>query len=64
MNKTIGTDLQICVSSGRCKEPQEPSKVESALSEGFARNITVTLNSSDDFPYVTLNKVSVTTANN
>lgn len=62
VNGTIGTDLQICASSTLCKTPQESSKLTFARSEGLATDVTITLNSSDDIAYVTLDKVSVTTS--
>lgn len=63
VNRTVGTDLQICASSTQCKNPQESSKLTFARSEGLATEVTITLNSSDDIAYVTLDKVSITTAN-
>lgn len=63
VSRTIGTDLQICASSTLCKNPQESSKLTFARSEGVSTDIIITLNSADDIAYVTLDKVSVTTAN-
>lgn len=62
VNGTVGSDLQLCVSSTGCKVPQENAILTFMRSGNFENEVIVTLSSSDDIAYVTLDKVMITVA--